>query len=129
MFQVAKYDRRKHLKQLHEQRKAVTYQKVDNAIKRLIKAKESINFNSVSQESGVSKATLYNNSDIRTRIESLRQQQSQVPTPRQIKREMDENNKDAIITSLKRKIKKLEQENKELREQLKFAYAEVYTKI
>ncbi len=42
---------------------------------------------------------------------------------------MDENNKDAIIVSLKRKIKKLDEENKELREQLKFAYAEVYKKI
>lgn len=42
---------------------------------------------------------------------------------------MDENNKDAIIVSLKRKIKKFDEENKELREQLKFAYAEVYKKI
>lgn len=47
----------------------------------------------------------------------------------QVKRGMDENNKDAIIVSLKRKIKKLDEENKELREQLKFAYAEVYKKI
>lgn len=38
---------------------------------------------------------------------------------------MNENNKDAIIDSLKRRIKKLEGENKELREQLKFAYADV----
>jgi hypothetical protein len=29
----------------------------------------------------------------------LRQQQAQVSTPKQIKREMDENNKDAIIAS------------------------------
>ena len=64
------------------------------------------------------------------RIESLRQQQAQVPTPKkQLKREMDENNKDAIIASLKRKMKKLEEENKKLREQLKFSYAEVYQKI
>lgn len=67
--------------------------------------------------------------EIRERIESLREQQAQVSTPKQIKREMDENNKDAIIVSLKRKIKKLDEENKELREQLKFAYAEVYKKI
>ncbi|MEK8127880.1 DUF6262 family protein [Paenibacillus filicis] len=76
-----------------------------------------------------SKATLYNNPEIRVRIESLRQQQAQVPTPKQIKQEMDENNKDAIIASLKRKMKKLEEENKKLREQLKFSYAEVYQKI
>jgi predicted nuclease with TOPRIM domain len=42
---------------------------------------------------------------------------------------MNDSNKDAIIESLKRKIKKLEMENKQLREQLKVAYAEVYKKI
>lgn len=42
---------------------------------------------------------------------------------------MNENNKDALIQALKRKIKKLESENKELREQLKVAYAEVYKKL
>lgn len=65
----------------------------------------------------------------RERIESLRQQQAEAPTPKQIKREIDENNKDAIIASLKRKIKKLEEEKKQLCEQLKVAYAEVYKKI
>jgi hypothetical protein len=34
--------------------------------------------------------------DIRERIEKLRQQQSQVPTPKQVKQEMNENNKDAL---------------------------------
>lgn len=48
----------------------------------------------------ITKVTLYNNKDIRDRIEILRQQQSQVPTPPQVKREMDDNNKDAIIASL-----------------------------
>jgi len=42
---------------------------------------------------------------------------------------MNESNKDALIESLKRKIKKLEDENKQLREQLKLAYAEVYKKL
>ncbi|NDI33227.1 DUF6262 family protein [Chengkuizengella sediminis] len=126
---MTKYDRREHLKQLHEKRKANTFQKVNEAIKRLIKAKESINFNSVASESGVSKATLYNNPKIRERIDSLRQQKAQSPTKQQVKRQINENNKDAIIASLKRKIKSLEEDNKELREQLKFAYAEVYKKI
>lgn len=86
-------------------------------------------FNSVGEEARISKATLYNNPEIRKRIESLREQQAQVPTLKQVKREVDENNKYAIIASLKRKIKKLDEENKELREQLKFAYAEVYKKF
>ncbi|MCF6410679.1 DUF6262 family protein [Pseudalkalibacillus salsuginis] len=126
---MAKYDRSAHLKSIHAQRKANTYQKVDEAINRLIRANESINFNSVSNVSNVSKATLYNNVNIRERIEALRQQQSKEPTPKQVKREINDSNKDALIESLKRKIKKLENDNKRLREQLKVAYAEVYKKI
>lgn len=72
---------------------------------------------------------MYNNRDIRQRIETLREQQAQVPTPSQVKREMDDNNKDAIIASLKRKIKRLEEENKELREQVKVNYAEIYKQL
>ncbi|MDZ5480032.1 DUF6262 family protein [Bacillus thuringiensis] len=126
---MERYDRLAHVKQLHEMRKKSTVQKVDKAIQRLVRAHENINFNSVASEAGVSKATLYNHMEIRKRIESLREQQSQAPTPKQIKREIDENNKDAIIESLKRRIKKLEGENKQLREQLKIIYAEVYRKI
>ena len=40
---------------------------------------------------------------------------------------MDDNNKDALIASLKRKMKKLEEEKKELKEQVKINYAKIYT--
>lgn len=123
------YNRTKQLKSLHSKRRALTQEKVDEAIQRLIKTQKSINFNSVANESGITKATLYNNKDIRARIEILREQQSQVPTPSQVKREMDDNNKDAIIASLKRKIKRLEEENKEFKEQVKVNYAEIYKQL
>lgn len=126
---MANYDRSEQLKRLHEQRRAKTEQRVDEAIKRLIKAQKAINFNSVANESGVTKATLYNNQEIKERIEELRLQQSKVPTPAQVKREMDDNNKAAIIASLKRKIKKLEEENKRLKEQVKISYADIYKQI
>ncbi|WP_291569142.1 MULTISPECIES: DUF6262 family protein [unclassified Clostridium] len=123
------YNRTEHLKELHSKRKAITQEKVDKAIQRLIKVQKPINFNSVASESGITKKTLYDNKNIRERIETLRHQQSQVPTPSQIKREMNDNNKDAIIASLKRKIKRLEEENKELKEQLKVNYAEIYKQL
>lgn len=126
---MTNYDRKEQLKKIHQSRKASTAMKVDEAIKRLIKSNESINFNSVAKEAGLSKATLYNNQELRRRIESLRLQQISAPSKKQVKRNMDDNNKDALIESLKRKVKKLEDENKELREQVKFAYAEVYKKI
>lgn len=126
---MSNYNRTEHLKVLHSKRKAITQEKVDKAIQRLIKAQKPINFNSVANESGITKKTLYNNKDIKERIETLRHQQSQVPTPSQVKREMDDNNKDAIIASLKRKIKRLEEENKELKEQVKINYADIYKKL
>ncbi|MFD0827587.1 DUF6262 family protein [Neobacillus sp. M.A.Huq-85] len=126
---MATYDRKKHLKQIHESRKAITMSKVDEAIKRLVRANQGINFNSVASEAGVAKATLYNNATLRERIETLRKQQIKSPSAKQVKYEMNENNKDAIIDSLKRKVKRLDHENKDLRDQLKVAYAEVYKKI
>ncbi|MCM3736833.1 DUF6262 family protein [Bacillus cytotoxicus] len=126
---MANYDRKEHLKEIHASRKANTSQKVDKAIQRLVRANEPINFNSVASEAGVAKATLYNNRELRDRIESLRQQQAQAPTPKQLKREMNDSSKDAIIESLKRRIKKIEEENKQLRNQLKVAYADVYKRI
>lgn len=129
MYKMETYDRLAHVKQLHEMRKKNTFQKVDKAIQRLIRARKNINFNSVASEAGVAKATLYNNQELRERVETLRVQQAQSPTPQQIKREMNDSNKDALIESLKRRIKKVEEENKQLREQLKFAYGDVYKNI
>ncbi|MGF6950326.1 putative oxidoreductase [Neobacillus sp. B4I6] len=126
---MTEYDRQKHLKQIHESRKAITMSKVDEAIKRLVRANQGINLNSVASEARVAKATLYNNVTLRERIETLRQQQIKSPSAKQIKYEMNENSKDTIIESLKRKIKRLEHENKDLRNQLKVAYAEVYRKL
>ncbi len=126
---MSNYNRTEHLKELHSKRKAITQEKVDKAIQRLIKAQKPINFNSVASESGITKKTLYDNKDIRERIETIRYQQSRVPTPSQVKREMNDNNKDAIIASLKRKIKRLEEENKELRDQIKVNYALIYNQL
>ncbi|MCY8271970.1 DUF6262 family protein [Bacillus sonorensis] len=126
---MATYDRKKHLKQIHESRKAITMSKVDEAIKRLVRANQEINFNSVASEAGVAKATLYNNVTLRERIETLRQQQIKSPSVKQVRHKINENNKEVIIESLKRKVKRLEHENKDLRDQLKVAYAEVYKKI
>lgn len=124
---MAKFNLQEHLKQVHSVRKAETSKKVDEAIKRLIRANESINFNSVSNEAGVAKATLYNNKDIRERIETLREQESsKLGFKKQLKRGIQEESKEAIIESLKRRVKKLEAENKGLRDQLKIAYGEIY---
>ena len=126
---MADYDRKTHLQKVHQQRRQTTSNRLDDAIKRLITAQEPINFNSVSQESGVSKATLYNHPNIRERIERLRTQQEQSPTSKQLKRERTEDTKNALIESLRSRIKRLEVENKQLKEQLKAFHAKMYEEI
>ena len=62
---MSNYNRSEHLKELHSKRKAITQEKVDKAIQRLIKAQKPINCNSVANESGITKKTLYNNKEIK----------------------------------------------------------------
>ena len=122
---MSNYDLKEHLDNLHKKRRSRTNEKVDAAIAELIKKNEKVNFNSVSEVSGVTKATLYRNAEIRERIETLRFQQSKVLKPSQVKRQMNDENKDDIIASLKRKVTKLEKENARLKEQVKINYGEM----
>lgn len=112
MLNVAKFDREEQIRQLHETRKQKTKEKVESAIKRLTKGSKAINFNSVAEEAGISKATLYNHPELKERINFLRNQQEKGFVDSRIK--LDENNQKAIIASLKRRIEKLEQKNKQL---------------
>lgn len=126
---MSNYDLKEHLDNLHKKRRSRTNEKVDAAIAELIKKNEKVNFNSVSEVSGVTKATLYRNAEIRERIETLRFQQSKVLKPSQVKRQMNDENKDAIIASLKRKVTKLEKENARLKEQVKINYGEMFKNL
>ena len=99
-------------------KKDITLKKVDAAIQRLIKEKDRINFNSVSMESGVSKAYLYNNQGIRERIKTLRKQQQGLSSPKQDKKQMTDASKDVLIAAKNKRIKTLEEENKRLKDEL-----------
>lgn len=112
-----------------EDKKQKTKQKVESTIREMIKQKERINFNSVSAKSGVSKPFLYKHSEIRTRIETLRKQEENLESPKQVKRNMTEHSKDVIIASLRKKVKHLEEENKKLKEQIKVDWAAIYNEI
>ena len=123
------YDRKAHLQSLHKSRRAATQEKADGAILRLTKAGQTVNFNSVAKESGLAKATLYNNVEIRESIEHLRQRQSAALPRGQSERELQEVSKDAIIASLKRKIRALQEENARQKEQLKINYGDLYKNL
>jgi len=117
------------VKQYAQQKKLSAALKADEAIQKLIKQKGKINFNSVSMESGVSKAYLYNHPEIRERIEMLRKQQEGIPTARQVKREMTDASKDVLIAAKNKRIKELEAENKQLKDELMKLRGMIYDKF
>ncbi len=104
-------------------------QKVDEALKYMIKKQLNINFNSVAEQAKVSKGFLYKHQKLRSRIEVLRKQQKGLSSGKQVKRNMSDASKDVIIASLRKRLKGLEQENKQLKEKLKIQFGEIYDKI
>ncbi|MGH0449202.1 DUF6262 family protein, partial [Bacillus mycoides] len=104
----------------------LTLSKVDQAIQILIKNKEKINFNSVSITAGVSKSYLYNHLDIRERIDKLREQQKRLPSPKQVKYEITDTNKDILLAAKNKRIKQLEDENKRLKKELMHLRGKIY---
>jgi hypothetical protein len=71
-----------------KKKKEDTIEKVEQAIKQLIKKNERINFNTVTTAKGVSKSYLYNQPELRERIESLRQQQREITSQKNVRKNM-----------------------------------------
>lgn len=113
-----------HIKKVHQIRRQATQEKIDTAIKTLLKEGRPVNFNSVSKKANVSITTLYNNKAIKEQISSLR---SQKTTNKRIKdiSVTDESYK-SVIESLKNKIKRMEKENRELKEFIKNNFEREY---
>ena len=107
-------------------RREETGRKVDEAIERRMSNKDKVNFNSVSTESGVSKAYLYTHADIRDRIDNLRKQQEELQSPKQLKRKMTDASKDVVIAAKNKRIKDLEDENKMLKQELQMLRGKLY---
>ncbi|MTK13384.1 MAG: transposase [Clostridiaceae bacterium] len=101
-------------------------ERVDKAIRELLKEKGKITFNSVSERANVSKKYLYDNHF--DRIDTLRKQQEWLSSPKQVKREMTDASKDVIIASKNKRIKELEAEVKRLKGILERRYGEDYDK-
>lgn len=104
-----------------QKKRQESFDKVEQGIQQLLKERKVINFNTVAQISGVSKAWLYKEPEIKARIEHLRQNnlKTQKIPP---KEKLQDASKDTIIKTLKERIKKVETENRELREQNEVIY-------
>ncbi|HHT7077468.1 TPA: DUF6262 family protein [Bacillus cereus] len=117
-------------------KKKKTQYRVNEVIQLMIKDGQKINFNSVSEKALVSKAYLYREPLIRKRIEELRQQQEGIHDLKKIKRNTSDASKDVIIETLKNKIKllrqkvkTLEDENHQLKSQIKKDLGKLYENL
>lgn len=108
------------LKEHARKKNKQTFEKVDKAIKKLKKSKDKvINFQSVSEEAGVSRPTLYNNPKIKERILSLREfglRNADSLNSGLSRDKLEE--KDGLNKNLRHAITKLKNENKMLKIQL-----------
>lgn len=112
------------LKENAKAKRKEAFDKVDEGIKTLLREKRAINFNRVAEASGVSKAWLYKEPDIKARIEHLRNQSAQgKKLPRKIS--ATEASTKALNAALQARVKKLDAENRELRRQNEVAYGQV----
>ncbi|WP_252251334.1 DUF6262 family protein [Clostridium sp. VAP52] len=119
----------KGLKEYAKNKTKITLEKVDKAIRELSLTEQKINFNSVSQLSGVSKTFLYNNDDAKKRIEELRDKQVSKVINQRAKYDKTSKSKDIIIMAKDKKIKELENENRKLKEQLEVLRGKLYEKL
>jgi predicted RND superfamily exporter protein len=116
----------KGLKEYAQNKTKMTLEKVDKAIRELSLSEQKINFNSVSNLSGVSKTFLYYNVEIKQRIEELRDKQTEKVIRERIKYDKTDKSKDIIIMAKDKKIKELQNENRKLKEQLEVLRGKLY---
>ena len=119
----------KGLNEYAKQKTQLTLEKVDKAIRELSLGEQKINFNSICNLSGVSKTFLYNNSEIKIRIEELRDKQTEKVVKQRLKYDKTDKSKDIIIMAKDKKIKELQEENRKLKEQLEILRGKLYEKL
>jgi hypothetical protein len=100
--------------------------RVEKAIRRFIRERKAINFGTVSKAASVSLAFLYKHPELKERITHLRQKSTGAGAVIPQKERPSGESKDAIITALRARVKKLTEEVQELRQQNEAAYASVF---
>lgn len=112
------------IKAAAQKKREAAFAKAEEAIKKLVKEKKSINFESIAEAAGVTRAWLYRQPELRGRIETLREQQGTKP---QLPVEMraSDASKQALIVELRKQNKELRSENQKLKRELENAYGQV----
>jgi hypothetical protein len=106
-----------------QRKAAVTEQRAEAALALLIQEQRSITFKAVAQTAGISTAWLYEHKAIKERIMHLRAQQTPKAHVKLPPREQASSaSKGVMIAALRQRIQKLEQENRDLKQQVEVAY-------
>lgn len=109
-----------HARQKHERAR----HKCQETIKLLLRERKRINFKRVSDAANVSLSWLYKQSDLRAQIEHLRHaENSKIVVPKNEQAGID--SKNGIIAALRLRIRGLEEENRDLRQQHEVIYGEL----
>jgi hypothetical protein len=119
----------------HAQRKSEeTLRCVHQAIDRLLREQQVVNFNTVAKAANVTKSYLYANVDVRERVEALRAQQGREHSERrwadsQQHPARTDKTKEVLLAAKDQRIKALEAENRKLKEELKVVYGKLYEQV
>ncbi len=110
--------------QLSKEKSENTRIRVEKTISEMALKKEKVNFNSVAQKANVSKSWLYKQKGIRTRVETLRGMQISEVAPRKPSKSLC--SEDVLIKTLKGRIKSLEEENEQLKDQVQKLHGKLF---
>jgi Family of unknown function (DUF6262) len=110
------------LKQSARQRSVQAMDRALAALRRMDASDRDINFRSVAAEAKVSTAWLYRQEELRARIMRSRKTVSQMASPASASQLRERQSRQNIVTTLRLRIKALEERNRELTEQLERAY-------
>ncbi|BAZ46967.1 hypothetical protein NIES4102_40130 (plasmid) [Chondrocystis sp. NIES-4102] len=112
------------LRTTQKERQEDAKNRVYQAIERLQKLNAKINFHTIAREAQVSVSYLYKYPEIKQHIAELRSQQNSLPISPVAKPNSTSGGK--VITRLQEKIKKIEEENKELKRKCEALAGQVY---
>ncbi len=93
-------------------------EKALQAINRLKAERQQINFSTVSMKSGLSRCYLYRNSELRNLIEEQRKCEVSDEINRRARYDKTSKSKDVIIAAKDKRIAKLEEENRRLKDEV-----------
>lgn len=114
------------LRKTWEKRSSDATEKVRSAIRIMLASEEEISFSSVAKKSGVARSFLYKNTELKSEIEKYREQTYEIHQKKIEQRKKTSKSRDTVIEAKDRRIKKLEDEIRQLKLELDTLRGQLY---